>query len=145
VAFEIYKSGQGRYLRVGTFIGAVLVNLVVSWYLWLKLDQYLPGSKVAEGQTPSSLAPLKIYMEYGIPFVVFAVLAYLTWHFLNKPVAVDFLVATESEMKKVSWSSRAELFGSTMVVIATVFLMALVIWVVDTVFVYVLSNGLGLW
>jgi len=39
----------------------------------------------------------------------------------------------------VSWSSRAELFGSTLVVIMTVFLMAVMIFVVD----YVISGGLS--
>ncbi|NLX58365.1 MAG: preprotein translocase subunit SecE [Phycisphaerae bacterium] len=36
-------------------------------------------------------------------------------------------------MKKVSWSSRAELVGSTIVVIVTVLVMAMYIFGVDTV------------
>jgi preprotein translocase SecE subunit len=48
-------------------------------------------------------------------------------------------------MKKVSWSNRAELMGSTTVVIATVFLLAAIIWAVDTLFVFLLTKGLGLW
>jgi preprotein translocase SecE subunit len=34
-----------------------------------------------------------------------------------KPRSVDFLVATETEMKKVNWSTRHEIVGSTVVVI----------------------------
>jgi preprotein translocase SecE subunit len=58
---------------------------------------------------------------------------------------VDFLVATETEMKKVSWSSRAELVGSTAVVIVTVFVLALFIYFADYILIYVFKNGLGLW
>jgi len=65
--------------------------------------------------------------------------------YVNKPNVVDFLVATETEMKKVSWSSRAELVGSTAVVIMTVFALALFIYMADTIFIYVFKNGLGLW
>jgi preprotein translocase subunit SecE len=65
--------------------------------------------------------------------------------YVNKPNVVDFLVATETEMKKVSWSSRAELVGSTAVVIVTVFALALFIYTADTIFIYVFKNGLRLW
>jgi len=52
-------------------------------------------------------------------------------YYLNKPKAADFLIATESEMKKVSWSNKAELVGSTIVVVVTVFLLAVFIFVMD--------------
>ena len=35
--------------------------------------------------------------------------------------------------------------GSTAVVIATVFLLPGIIWVVDTLFIFLLTKGLGLW
>ena len=36
---------------------------------------------------------------------------------MNKPSNVDFLIATDSEMKKVNWTTKGELFGSTRVVV----------------------------
>ena len=45
---------------------------------------------------------------------------------MNKPTNVDFLIATDSEMKKVNWTSRKELIGSTKVVIVFMFLIAVV-------------------
>src|SRR3712207_7866772 len=45
-------------------------------------------------------------------------------HLMNKPANVDFLIATDSEMKKVNWTSRRELIGSTKVVIVFMFLIA---------------------
>ncbi len=41
------------------------------------------------------------------------------------------MIATEGEMKKVSWSSKKEIIGSTKVVIVTLLLMGLVLFLVD--------------
>jgi len=42
-----------------------------------------------------------------------------------------FLSATEGEMKKVNWSTRKEVLGSTRVVIVIAFLIAVCLFVVD--------------
>ncbi len=47
----------------------------------------------------------------------------------KKPL--NFLVEAREELKKVSWSSRQEVFGSTVVVIVITFLMTAFIGVVD--------------
>ncbi|MCH9001912.1 MAG: preprotein translocase subunit SecE [Planctomycetes bacterium] len=44
------------------------------------------------------------------------------------------MIATEGEMKKVSWSSKEEVIGSTKVVIMFTFMLALFLFVVDMVF-----------
>jgi preprotein translocase subunit SecE len=134
VAIQIYKNGQGRFVRIGTAVSVVLVDLILARYLYVMLNRELAVD-------PS----VKTYLEYGIPALLFAGLALLAALLLNKPSFVDFLIATESEMKKVSWSSRAELLGSTAVVIGTVFLLALIIYVVDWVFVGMLTSLLHLW
>jgi preprotein translocase SecE subunit len=51
--------------------------------------------------------------------------AALAWWLMNKQDNVDFLIATDSEMKKVNWTSRKELIGSTKVVIVFMFLIAM--------------------
>ena len=48
--------------------------------------------------------------------------------------ACDFMIATEGEMKKVNWSTRREIIGSTKVVIMFTALLALILFVVDIVF-----------
>ncbi len=48
--------------------------------------------------------------------------------------AGDFMIATEGEMKKVNWSSKREVVGSTKVVIMFTLLMAMLLFVVDLVF-----------
>jgi preprotein translocase SecE subunit len=78
---------------------------------------------------------MRVYLVYGIPALVFVGLALVLVRLFNRPSLVDFLIATESEMKKVSWSGRAELIGSTIVVIVTVFLLALVVFLFDTIYI----------
>ncbi|MCB9836008.1 MAG: preprotein translocase subunit SecE [Phycisphaera sp.] len=45
--------------------------------------------------------------------------------------SVNFLIATDGEMKKVNWSTRKEVQGSTMVVVIASFLLAMLIFVID--------------
>jgi preprotein translocase SecE subunit len=66
---------------------------------------------------------------------LFAVLyAALAWRLMNKPGNVDFLIATDSEMKKVNWTSKRELIGSTKVVIIFMFTIAIILFVLDLLF-----------
>ena len=136
MAIQIYKGGQGRYVRIGTAVGMAVVILILAYYLSVVLDRHLPSVETWM---------YRPYVQYGVPVLVGVALALAGAWLLNKPNFVDFLIATESEMKKVSWSNRAELLGSTSVVIVTVFLLAVVIWVVDTLFVWFETKGLRLW
>jgi len=74
-----------------------------------------------------------VHVQLGVPILLFAAAAFGIFRLVNHERFADFLIATESEMKKVSWSSRAELVGSTIVVIVTVLVMAMYIFGVDTV------------
>jgi preprotein translocase subunit SecE len=51
-----------------------------------------------------------------------------------KPRSVDFLVATDGEMKKVNWSTRKDVIASTWVVIAASIVLAAGLFVVDILF-----------
>ena len=64
-----------------------------------------------------------------------------TWYAANHPKLVEFFGETEVEMTKVSWSSRKEVVGSSMVVIATVVILGVWIATVDVV----LSRPWGTW
>ena len=55
---------------------------------------------------------------------------------MNKASSVDFLIATDSEMKKVNWTSRKELIGSTKVVVIFMFLIAFLLFGIDIFFSY---------
>ncbi|MFM9145466.1 MAG: preprotein translocase subunit SecE [Phycisphaerales bacterium] len=49
---------------------------------------------------------------------------------------VDFLIATEGEMKKVNWSTRREVVGSTTAVVVTAAVLALFCWGLEIIFVW---------
>lgn len=67
--------------------------------------------------------------------------AYGVWRAVNYPKLIDFLGETEIEMTKVAWSSRREVVGSSMVVIATVIILG--VWI--AVVTLVLSQNWGGW
>ena len=119
--FDIYKRGQGKYTRVLTVVGAMLVSVIGCYVLSQSLSGWMP--------------PDYIYVAFAIPALVVAVLGAMMFWLVNRPSSADFLIATESEMKKVSWSSRKEVIGSTKVVIVTTFMLAGILYGVDVLFV----------
>jgi len=130
VKIEIYKRGQGKYTRIITAVtifGLALAGAVV-----------LSAQLGAIG----GLGAMKTYVQFGIPTLVVLAFGLFSFWIVNRPRTADFLIATEGEMKKVSWSSRKEVVGSTKVVIVTTFILAVIIFGVDLLFV-VLFRWLG--
>jgi preprotein translocase subunit SecE len=117
---EIYKRNQGKYTRTVTFVAVLAIGLIGAKALSDALDGYTLT------RTPA--------VRFGIPTALILGLGLLMFWLVNRPKSADFLIATEGEMKKVSWSSRREVVGSTKVVIVTAFLMAAVLYVVDWLF-----------
>ncbi len=75
------------------------------------------------------------YIQGGLAFtaiLVGAILAY--WLVAMRPQTVDFLIATDMEMKKVNWSTLREIRGSTYVVIGACFTIAGLLFVFDLFF-----------
>ncbi len=128
MASGIYKSGQGYYTRMGTCIGAALLGLLGLYWLWnyslIKIGNITPT-----------------YTAAAITITIGAILTYFIYSLVyRKPASGDFLIATEGEMKKVNWSTRREIVGSTGVVIATMVLVTGFIFLVDQLFVLVFSS-----
>ena len=125
MASSVYKRGQGEYTRVTTFAVGMVIGALVGYYVWKHLD----GSNL--GYWTTSSVSVGLYLVYGIPLVVFAGIAGVMYMVVNRPRSADFMIATEGEMKKVSWSSRREIVGGTKVVITTTFILAMMLWIVD--------------
>ena len=123
--FAIYKKGQGYWTRVGTVAGAILIGAFTAYNIYAYTPTFLPDK---------ILHPMALKIAGAIAAVFGVVYAYLCWTLLNKPVNVDFLIATDSEMKKVNWTSRKELVGSTQIVIIFMFLIAFFLFAVDQIF-----------
>ena len=120
---EIYKRGQGKYTRIITSVA--IFGLAIA------------GAMVLSAQLGAigGLGAAKIYVQFGIPTLVVLAFGLFSFWIVNRPKTADFLIATEGEMKKVSWSSRKEVIGSTKVVIVTTFILAAIIFGVDLLFV----------
>jgi preprotein translocase subunit SecE len=116
--FTIYKKGQGYWTRMGTVAGAILIGLLTCNFLWDERGNF----------------GLQEHGGYILLAVFGAAYAAIAFHYLNKPGNVDFLIATDSEMKKVNWTSRQELIGSTRIVIFFMFTIAIVLFVYDLFF-----------
>jgi len=121
--FTIYKKGQGYWTRMGTAIGAAFLGVMVAFELYNQLPTFLSGA-----QKHDQHVALVVALLFLVAYVIAA------FWFTNKRTTVDFLVATDSEMKKVNWTTRAELIGSTKIVILFMFLVAIYLFVCDLLF-----------
>lgn len=76
-----------------------------------------------------------IYVRLAVASLVILAGAVLIFLYVGKkPKTVDFLIATDGEARKVNWSTRKEVIGSTWVVIAAMFLIALTLFIIDLAF-----------
>ena len=74
-------------------------------------------------------------MTSGVPLALAVGVGAVAWWFIfSHRSSGDFMIATEGEMKKVCWSSKSEIIGSTKVVIAFTILLAVTLFVVDILF-----------
>jgi preprotein translocase subunit SecE len=126
--FHVYKPGQGYWTRMGTAGAALLIALLTAHFLYVQMPRWLTKMGVSEG----AAKPTTIYIIAGL-LIAFGA---FVWYMMNKPTNADFLIATDSEMKKVNWTSRKELIGSTKVVIIFMFLIAFLLFAFDIVFGY---------
>src|SRR4051812_43154232 len=124
--FHVYKSGQGYWTRMATAGAAALILAMTAYFLWQQLPAWV--SYFADDRGRKALL--------GIIAAVIVGYCLLVWRLMNKPTNADFLIATDSEMKKVNWTSRKELIGSTKVVIIFMFLIALLLFGFDIFFGY---------
>lgn len=116
------------------------------------IDSQIKDEMIAyDAQRPADQAPSRIqvrslagvgyarWVQVGVPAALFIVGAVFILYLVNKPKFADFLIATEGEMKKVSWSSRSELIGSTTIVILTVAVLGIFIAIADLIITVVMS------
>jgi len=86
------------------------------------------------GTTPTPIFPIE-YLQSGTAGAVMLLGTILLYVFVgSKKRTVEFLIATDGEMKKVNWTSYREVKGSTIVVIVATFLIAGFLFGVDYIF-----------
>ncbi len=75
-----------------------------------------------------------VYLQGGAALILVLAGAGLIYHLVGrKHSSVDFLIATDEEMRKVNWSTRKIIMDSTQVVVFATFLIAGYIFVIDIV------------
>jgi preprotein translocase subunit SecE len=121
--FAIYKKGHGYWTRMGTAIGAGLLGVLIAFELYSQIPTFLHGTQQHDKRIAFIVAAV-----FLIAYSIFA------FWYTNKPSTVEFLIATDSEMKKVNWTTRKELIGSTKVVIAFMFIIAMFLFTCDLLF-----------
>ncbi len=110
---DLYKPMQGRQARLYTAIALGVVVALGIWRLYETLTEYTIGTR------------------YGVPAAAGLLLGWFVFRLVQYPPFVEFLIATEAEMNKVSWTSREDLYRATTVVLVTVTLMAVFLFGVD--------------
>jgi preprotein translocase SecE subunit len=121
--FTQYKPEQGKITRTSTFVG---LGLLIAWGAKFLSDR-LTGFEGDEAW--------RLFVTPGLPISFAVVMGAVGWHFtFVHRKASDFMIATEGEMKKVNWSSKNEVVGSTKVVILFTVLLAIVLFIADVLF-----------
>ena len=122
MAFWYNKPGQGYWTRTISLLGAMV--LVVAGAIWIR----------SELEAPLQNNPNAIYIGWGVAAMIMLVFGGLLIWVLNKPRIVEFMIATEAEMKKVNWPSRQQTIKLTLIVIAVSVIVGLYIGGLDFVF-----------
>jgi preprotein translocase SecE subunit len=82
------------------------------------------------------------HVAYTLPVILAALTLWFAWRLVNVPAFADFLIATEAELNKVSWTTRKRLIQDTIVVLTTVILMAVALFLADVLWSRLLT-GIG--
>ena len=120
MAVGIYKQGQGYWVRLMSAIGFGLLSLMGIAWLW---DQ-------VNGIQIGNIEP--VYVSAAVTIIVMVACGSIGYYLIGrKPRMVDFMIATEGEMKKVNWSTRREIIGSTILVILLTIFIAILCQIAD--------------
>lgn len=116
MAWTIHKKGQGTGARGVAGVMAVLLGTWAAYQMYYTL---LGAHDVVRYLGTAIVAGIFVGVPVGL--------------ILFHHQVVDILIETQQEMRKVAWSSRQEVLGSTAVVLFTVALLAVFIFVTDQI------------
>jgi preprotein translocase subunit SecE len=121
----IYKRSQGRITRQVTGFALMVGVALGFWCLSQAMIEQWDFSRASGLAVPTVLAAAGCWIVYRL---------------VNFPRFADFLIAVEAEMNKVSWPTRGELARSSMVVLFTIFALAIVLYGFDNLWFVVFTQ-----
>lgn len=83
-----------------------------------------------------------LYRALGL-LVLAAVAVFIALQTAKGTAIADVVRGALVELRKVVWPSRQETNQTTLIVLAVVFFMAIVLWLLDTLFGFIASNIIG--
>ena len=117
--FSIYKPGQGKWIRWGTVAALGIIVLCGTWW-------------ISEKELATQDAMYKVLG--GAVWTLAG--AFFTFWLVNSPKMAEFMIMTESEMRKVTWPTRKEVIASTKVVILVTLILGILLYLVDVFFLW---------
>jgi preprotein translocase SecE subunit len=138
-SFHQYKRSLGLRVRRLTILGIIIVggSAVYSMiFQGILPDRWTLDVPFFEVGTVTVVNEAKFF----IPMLIGLLTIWVAWRAVNVPDFAEFLIATEAEMNKVSWSSRKRLMQDTVVVLITTLIMTLFLLVVDLFWGWLLSR-----
>ena len=115
---SVYKPNQGRIVRQLTALTIWIVVALGCWRLYASMGIFV--------ETGSYLVPV-------VPGILLAAGLWVGYRLVNWPRFADFLIAVEAEMNKVTWPSKDELIRASIVVMFTIFFLAMALFVFDII------------
>ena len=118
---DLYKPMQGWYARLYTALGLGVLAAAGVYQLY-------------EAAFDATVA-----WRFGLPLAAGLALAWIIFRIVHYPPFAEFLIATEAEMNKVSWTTKDDLVRATTVVLTTVLVLALYLYLVDYLWTLILQ------
>ena len=130
MAFGLYKRGQGRWARGIAAVGLSVLGI------WATLQTH--------GWMKNHIGAKSLYAGWWVPGLILVTFLGFTYYVANWPKTTDFVIDTETEMKKVTWPTYREVLAATAVVIVVVIILGVFLFAVDRVVVEPLFKLIGI-
>jgi len=115
---SVYKPNQGRIVRQLTLLVIWVIIGMGCWSLY--------GTLRGSLEAGSPMIPV-------IPGIALVAGFWFGYRIIQWPRFADFLIAVEAEMNKVTWPSKDELIRASIVVMFTIFFLAIALFLFDVV------------
>ncbi len=136
-----YKRAQGQRVRRGTILGILILagSGIYTLLSHKSLETATANWEVALPFTNGKTLLLLPDIRFTVPLLLVLFALWFAYRVVNFPVFADFLIATEAELNKVSWTTRRRLVQDTIVVLTTMLLLTGFLFAMDSLWINILS------